>query len=264
MTEEYIMMQDIIQEHKERIQNIKKYYPYFKLADNSLLQWKEGKYACLDMGYITMAVLRFFIDENNLKDKDVTYEEYESFIHTILVRDFLLMISEEEEKELCAYLFDKLLNEGKPFSFDYFDPKDHQKKSIRMKLIESRIVDSILFYRITSDAIEFYLDTKEIKEESSISVEQLLLSKLIDTQNFKGGIEVVKRINREVTKLKLRRNEVLAVLSADIFEGKKVYEAYVNDITKWFDEEQRLFKKNSELIEKALEKAELDKKGKHK
>lgn len=262
MTEEYIMMQDIIQEHKERIQNIKKYYPYFKLADNSLLQWKEGKYACLDMGYITMAVLRFFIDENNLKDKDVTYEEYESFIHTILVRDFLLMISEEEEKELCAYLFDKLLNEGKPFSFDYFDPKDHQKKSIRMKLIESRIVDSILFYRITSDAIEFYLDTKEIKEESSISVEQLLLSKLIDTQNFKGGIEVVKRINREVTKLKLRRNEVLAVLSADIFEGKKVYEAYVNDITKWFDEEQRLFKKNSELIEKALEKAELDKKGK--
>lgn len=262
MTEEYIMMQDIIQEHKERIQNIKKYYPYFKLADNSLLQWKEGKYSCLDMGYITMAVLRFFIDENNLKDKDVTYSEYQSFMHTILARDFELKIAEEEEKELCAYLFDKLLNEGKPFSFEYFDPKDHQKKSIRMKLIESTIVDSVLFYKITSDAIEFYLDTKEIKEESSISVEQLLLSKLIDTQNFKGGIEVVKRINREVTKLKLRRNEVLVMLSADVFEGKKVYEAYVNDITKWFDEEQRLFKKNSELIEKALQKAELDKKGK--
>lgn len=262
MTEEYIMMQDIIQEHKERIQNIKKYYPYFKLADNSLLQWKEGKYSCLDMGYITMAVLRFFIDENNLKDKDVTYSEYQSFMHTILARDFELKIAEEEEKELCAYLFDKLLNEGKPFSFEYFDPKDHQKKSIRMKLIESTIVDSVLFYKITSDAIEFYLDTKEIKEESSISVEQLLLSKLIDTQNFKGGIEVVKRINREVTKLKLRRNEVLVMLSADVFEGKKVYETYVNDITKWFDEEQRLFKKNSELIEKALQKAELDKKGK--
>lgn len=262
MTEEYIMMQDIIQEHKERIQNIKKYYPYFKLADNSLLQWKEGKYSCLDMGYITMAVLRFFIDENNLKDKDVTYSEYQSFMHTILARDFELKIAEEEEKELCAYLFDKLLNEGKPFSFEYFDPKDHQKKSIRMKLIESTIVDSVLFYKITSDAIEFYLDTKEIKEESSISVEQLLLSKLIDTQNFKGGIEVVKRINREVTKLKLRRNEVLVMLSADVFEGKKVYEAYVNDITRWFDEEQRLFKKNSELIEKALQKAELDKKGK--
>ena len=78
MTEEYIMMQDIIQEHKERIFNLKKYYPYFKLADNAMLQWKEGKYSCLDMGYITLAVLRFFIDENNLKDKEVKYEEYES------------------------------------------------------------------------------------------------------------------------------------------------------------------------------------------
>ena len=85
MTEEYIMMQDIIQEHRERIQNIKKYYPYFKLADNSLLQWKEGKYASLDMGYITLAVLRFFIDENNIKDKDVRYGNME-FIHIVFTR----------------------------------------------------------------------------------------------------------------------------------------------------------------------------------
>lgn len=260
MTEEYIMMQDIIQGHKERIYNLKKYYPYFKLADNTLLQWKEGKYAGLDMGYITLAVLRFFIDENNLKDKDVKYEEYEAFIHTVLVRDFQLNVTQQEEKELTAYIFDKILNDGKPFSFDYFDPVGKEKKVLRIKLIENKIQDSELYYSITSDAIEFYLDTKEIKEESSISVEQLLLSKLIDSQNFKGGIEVVKRINRQVTKLKLRRTEILNTLSMDVFEGKKAYENFIGDITKWFDEEQRLFKKNSELIEKALEKAELSKK----
>lgn len=256
MTEEYIMMQDIIQEHKERMNNLKKYYPFFKLADNDLAQWKEGKYSCLDMGYITLAVLRFFIDENNLKDKDVRYEEYEQFLHSVFMRDFQLELTKEEEKELCSYLFDKLLNEGKPFSFDYYDPKEHKKKSFRVKLLESKIVDSMLYYSITADAIEFYLDTKEIKEESSITVEQLLLSKLIATQNFRGGIEVVKRINREVTKLKLKKNQVLNTLSVDVFEGKQEYEAYVGEITKWFEEEQRLFKKNTELIEKALQKAE--------
>ena len=109
MTEEYIMMQDIIQEHKQRMDNLKKYYPFFKLADNDLMQWKEGKYACLDMGYITLAVLRFFIDENNLKDKDVRYEEYEQFLHSVFRRDFQLELTGEEEKELCSYLFDKLL-----------------------------------------------------------------------------------------------------------------------------------------------------------
>ena len=53
-------------------------------------------------------------------------------------------------------------------------------------------------------------------------MEQLLLSKLIDTQNFRGGIEVVKRINREVDKLKLRRSVVLAMLSVDVFEEKSL------------------------------------------
>ena len=49
---------------------------------------------------------------------------------------------------------------------------------------------------------------------------------------------------------------MLNTLSVDVFEGKQEYEAYVGEITKWFEEEQRLFKKNTELIEKALEKAE--------
>lgn len=261
MTEEYVMMQDIIKEHKDRMEHLKKYYPFFRLADNTFTWYKEGKFAGLDMGYITMAVLRFFIDENNIKDKDVTYDEYESFLQTILSRDFQLHIEKEEEKELISYIFEKLLNEGKPFSYDYFDPMDRCKKTFKVKLFESKMEEGKLYYVITSEAIEFYLDTKEIKEESTITVEQLLLGKLIDTQNFKGGIEVVKRINREVNKLKVRKNEVLRILHRDVFQGKVIYENFVGEITKWFHEEQRLFRKNTELIDKALEKVELDKKG---
>ena len=258
MTEEYVMMQDIIKDHKERMEHLRKYYPFFRLAENTFTWYKEGKFAGLDMGYITMAVLRFFIDENNIKDKDVTYEEYENFLRTLLSRDFQLQIKKEEEKELISYIFEKLLNEGKPFLYDYFDPMDKEKKSFHVKLIESKMEEGRLLYTVTSEAIEFYLDTKEIKEESTITVAQLLLGKLIDTQNFKGGIEVVKRINREVNKLKVRKNEVLRALHRDVFQGKIVYENFVGEITKWFDEEQRLFRKNTELIDKALEKAQIE------
>jgi hypothetical protein len=44
--------------------------------DASFDQYKDGKYCALDMGYILMAVLRFFIEENNFKEKDITYNEY--------------------------------------------------------------------------------------------------------------------------------------------------------------------------------------------
>ena len=65
------MTGDIISDHRERMLNLKKYYPFFRLIDTSFSNFKDGKYEILDMGYIVMAVLRFFIEENNFKEKDV-------------------------------------------------------------------------------------------------------------------------------------------------------------------------------------------------
>ena len=171
------------------------------------------------MGYIVMAVLRFFIEENNFKEKDVTYPEYLDFLRLILKRDFGLDLNEQDSKEIADYIFDKIKNDGRPFEFSYFDPVDRKKRVSRMKIIESSIRDNTVWYSISPDAIEFYLDTKEIKDESRISVSQLLLEKMINSQNFRGGVEVVERINEEVNRLKLKKNEVLTILSGDVFAG---------------------------------------------
>jgi hypothetical protein len=44
----------------------------------------------------------------------------------------------------------------------------------------------------------------------------------------------------------------------DVFEGMQVYEEFQDTGIRWFDEEQKLFHKNTELIRKALERAESD------
>ena len=172
------MLNDIISDHRERMLNLKKYYPFFKLIDVSFSQFKDGKYEILDMGYIVMGVLRFFIEENNFKEKDVTYPEYLHFLSIMLKRDFGLNLTEEEYKEIADYVFDKIKNDGRPFRFEYFDPIDRKKRVSRMSIIESEIRDNTVWYSISPDAIEFYLDTKEIKDESKISVQQLLFSEL--------------------------------------------------------------------------------------
>lgn len=255
----YTLIHDIISEHSERIHNLRKYYPFFRLAETSFLQYKEGRYSQLDMGYLTMAVLRFFIEENNFQEKDVTYGEYAEFMEELLKRDFDLTIEEEEERnQLILYIFDKIRNEGKPFSFDYFDPADKKRKTVRMKLLDSTMRDQTIYYHISSEAIEFYLDTKEIKEESTISVEQLLLEKLIDSNNFKGAVQVVKRINNEVSRMQYRKNEVLQLLNENLKEGIKSYEEFIALGTRWFAQEQKLFVKNSELIQKALERTQAE------
>ena len=258
MTNQTTMLREIIEEHSDRIKNMKKYYPYFRLAETSLAQYRDGQFADLDMGYITLAVIRFFIEENNFKEKDVTYQEYYAFLKELLKRDFELELEKEEEQDLIAFLFDKLKNEGKPFSFDYYDPADHKRKTMRSRFMDSKIEDGVVYYYITSDAIEFYLDTKEIKDESTINVEQLLLEKLISTQNFRGGTEVARRINNEVGRLMRQKNEVLGILSYDVFAGVEAFEKFMGSTMRWFKEEQKLFARNSDLIHKALEKAEMD------
>jgi hypothetical protein len=256
LNKEFDYIDEIINEHSERMQNLKKYYPFFKIREISLDLFKEGKYNFIDMGYIVIAILRLFIEENNFNDMGVSFEQFGNFTTELLKRDYDLYLEERENNQLVNYIFDKIKNDGKPFSYNYFDPKEKKVMSSRIKLIESKIVENTIHYYITSEAIEFYLDTKEIKDESKISIQQILLSKMIESKNFKGGIEVVKRINNEVSKLMQRKNEILNILSYNVFEGMRASDELINTSMKWFDEEQGLFDKNKKLIELALERIE--------
>lgn len=258
MAKQYVMIHDIIEEQNARMQNLKKYYPFFVLSETALTQYKDGKYNGLDMGYITMAVLRFFIEENNFNERDISYTQCEEFIKKLLVRDFDVAIDEDDMADLVLYIFDKIRNDGKAFEFAFYDPGKKQKKIGRVRLIDSHIVDGKVLYFITSDGIEFYLDTKEIKDESKINVEQLLLEKMITGENFKGGIEVVKRINSEVNRLVREKDAIVDMLSYDVFAGAKAYETYMETVGKWFAEEQKLFAKNKALVDKAVAKANFE------
>lgn len=258
MAKQYVMIHDIIEEQNARMQNLKKYYPFFVLSETALTQYKDGKYNGLDMGYITMAVLRFFIEENNFNEREISYPQCEEFIKKLLVRDFDVAIDEDDMADLVLYIFDKIRNDGKAFEFAFYDPGKKQKKIGRVRLIDSHIVDGKVLYFITSDGIEFYLDTKEIKDESKINVEQLLLEKMITGENFKGGIEVVKRINSEVNRLVREKDVIVDMLSYDVFAGAKAYETYMETVGKWFAEEQKLFAKNKALVDKAVAKANFE------
>lgn len=258
MAKQYVMINDIIEEHNARMYNLRKYYPFFVLSETAFTQYKDGRYNSLDMGYITMAVLRFFIEENNFNERDITYPQCEAFIKELLIRDFDIEIEDEDMADLILYIFDKIRNDGKAFEFTFYDPGKKQKQTGRVRLIDSRITDGKVLYYITADGIEFYLDTKEIKDESKINVEQVLLEKMITGENFKGGIEVVKRINSEVNRLVREKDDIVDLLSYDVFAGAEAYEKYMKTVGKWFSEEQKLFAKNKALVDKAVAKANFD------
>lgn len=258
MEYQHTMWDDIIDNHSQRMENIKRYYPFFRLCENAFTQYRDGIYSDLDMGYLILALLRFLIDENNFNERSVTCSDIEPFFSRILKRDFDLDLPRDQENELIHYIFDKIKNDGRPFFFDYFDPKEKKKKNARVKLIDSRIRDGNVYYSITGDGVAFYLDTREAKEDSSISVQQLLLTKMIESRNFAGGIDVVRRMNSEVMRLAARRDQVIRLLEQDPAAGASAEQEYMENVASWFDEEQQLFTRNKELVSKALDRIRKD------
>ncbi|MGN0204943.1 MAG: hypothetical protein ACI4BB_10395 [Coprococcus sp.] len=252
----YILMNDMIQAHQERMMNLKRYYPFFRLMDTGFAQYRDGRYGKLDMSYIVLAVLRFFIEYNHFQDRPVRYEDYRDFMAGVLIRDFDVSPEDADEDGLYQYIFDKMCNEGRPFTFDYFDPASHQIKKLRVRLIESELKEQQVLYRISADGVAFYLDTKEVREESNISIAQLLLEKMIKARNFKGGLEVIGRINMEVGKLLQERREIQVLLNRHVKEGLEALERYHSRLLQWFEEEQRLFASNMALSAKAVQKME--------
>lgn len=261
MAEQHVLINEIISDHAERMLNLRKYYPFFALCDNTFSQYKEGRYKFLDMGYITLAILRFFIDENNFNERMVEYSDYEKFIIQLLQRDFDMESVFEEDKsldetdeykDLASYIFNKITNEGRAFSFTFYDPETRKQKTVRVRLIESSIEDKVVSYSITADGIEFYLDTKEVRDESRINVNQLLLEKLIKTENFRGGIDVVKRINSEVARLRKKREDVINLMASDVKAGTVACDEFMNSTARWFAEERESFEKNKNLADKAV------------
>ncbi len=255
MASKYTLTDDIIKNHTERILNLRKFYPFFTLAEGTFSQYKEGVFRFLDMGYITLAVLRYFINENSFNDSPVTYSGYSEFCREMLSRDFDVTrerFAKDEIDELIRYIFDKMRNYGKAFEFDFYDPAERKQKVARVRLIDSTVRENEVVYTITEDGIEFYLTTKEVRDESRINMDQILLEKLIKSENFRGSIDVIERINIEVKALEKYREEVVELLLSDVHEGAKAVDEYVERTSVWFAEERKSFARNRELVDKAV------------
>lgn len=256
MAERYTLTDDIIGTHLERMLNLRKFYPFFAICSQGFRKYPDPAFRHLDVAYITLAVLRFFIHENSFQDKPVSYTRYADFCGELLQRDFGVRAggkyTADSVDQVIRYIFDRIRNDGKAFSFTFYDPADHQEKTARVRLIESVVREDGVFYEITEDGIEFYLSTKEVRDESRITTEQLLLEKMIRAENFQGGIQVVSEINAEVQKLRRKKTEAIKLLTRDVKKGAEAVDAFMESTSQWFSDEQKSFQKTRALADKAL------------
>ncbi len=259
MAKEFVLKNEIWKDHYERMLNLRKFFPFFQLSASGFRNYGDGSFVSVDMAYMILATLGFFVHEDSISCEEVTYEKVVRFIVSIIDRDYCELFKAygpkeqaEEEKKLASWFFDKLQNGGKAFEMNFYEPESRTNRMAGVRLIESEVRASDVIYHITEDGIEFYLSTKEVRDESRITTEQLLLEKLIRAENFAGSMDVIQRINVEVQSLIHRCAEIKHLLLADIHSGTQAVDLFMEDTSKWFGEEKKSFERNRELLDKAV------------
>lgn len=256
MTEEYEFISEMISDLEERSQFLKKYYPYFKIIGDGTKTFWSNSLEQFDVGFILLTTLRFLVEENNFKNRGVSYHEISDFLYYMVNKAYFVLLSETEKATLTEEVITMLTGSGQPYEFHYYEPVSKKRSISRITYMKGEIDPLLgsLKYYITDSGIEFYLETKEIKELNKISIQQVLLEKMVSSKNFKGARQVVGRITNQVAKLHLMKREVLNLISFNPIEGDKLYSEFFSKSMDWFDREEDYFGNNLKAVENAREK----------
>lgn len=260
MNEEYKFIGEIIDDYEERSQFLRKYYPFFKIIGDGSKTFQHESLQTFHIGYVILATLRFLVEENNFKNRGVTYNEIADFLQALIHKTYGRYLDIHEKNTLIEEVIELLTNGGQPYEYNYENVQTLKQSVSRVVYIKGEIDPLLgsLKYYITDSGIEFYLETKEIKEFNKISIQQVLLEKMVSSKNFKGAREVVKRITNQVAKLHQKKREILRLIHFNPEEGDRLYRDFFSESMDWFDQEEDYFISNLLLIENAREKASLN------
>lgn len=249
-TEETLINQ-IVTNVDLRMDTLKKFYPFFKISQSRYKPEAFKALAGLDLGYIVLGLFEFFIQEGKLKNKGILYSEAKAFMKQLVEITYEMELTLDEVNRLTLDVFDKLRNEGMSyFDYPYYDPIGKRQSAKKVSYIKSEIkaLDDKNYYYLTADGLEFFLRTKEFTDESKISIELILLRKMIQNNNFSAALDGVIRVNSYVSAHIARKYEILQQLVANGREGFESYKKYHAATQKCLSEEIDLFKETSEFV----------------
>lgn len=229
------MFNNIKEDLPVRLNNIAKYLPFFEIFKSKRY---NNRY---DLGILTMAILSYLLYEGLLKDKGLTFSEIQNFINNIIEDYYGDILKEDDKEELTRYMLNKLQNGGGPFTYSYYDVIRKQEVEKKIRYIGrsyNKIIEKNL-YKISSEGIDFFLQTKEFGEESKITITLLILRKLVDNGDFDSAINALSNLNIEIRKEIKRKAEILEELSYYSFDG---YDNYTKNVRGRLEEEKQLFK----------------------
>ena len=235
----------------ERLRRLKNSFPFFKLYVYS----SQGERVAYDAAYLAIDILTLLIEEGTLKSRSVSMEEIEA--HTANVLEKIYPSQEYNCREITRHVLELMETDrdGNTYLFEHIDPVRNKIASYYVSLIRYNVTTK--GYEITEDGIDFMISTKELPEESRISVGLILFKKQIESHSFVTALNTVQELNLNVIRKKESKQELLKKMlygGADIVED---FAKYAKGVFSQLKEEEELF----EQVRKSLQEIIKDPEG---
>lgn len=243
----YEYSEQINQEIPIRHQYIAKFNPFFSIIESM----KKGKYKDYAHSTIILELLSFMLYEGKLKEKKIYLNDIKSFIINFMEKSYgVVFINEEEALIFTMDLLVKVTNDGFKFIYEFYDPIKKGIFTAGVQYIkgENDRKSGEDYYFITNEGIEFLLATKELGDESRISIYLLLIQKQLKNNNLEEVLNRLVSINAEILKQIDEKQELIELLSYDSADKFDDYLSYKEKVIDTLRDEEEMFQNTKSQI----------------
>src|SRR3989339_2124758 len=181
-----------------------------------------------DVGHLIISLLTYMVEEGRLNFYAMKVFEIKSFVNEYMKgidfqRDYNL---DEIVENFTSKLQGARLN-GEPITFKYYDFDLLNIRSIKIAYIDYSLKDE--GFKITDKGLEFLISTKEIPQESKLTVALYMFKLQLEKKKYKAALNTIKNINLETLRQLDIKNEILSMNRYSREEASKLYKKYWGD-----------------------------------
>ncbi len=237
------------EEIDKRLDYLKKFYPFFRIYTTANLQKLE-----YDAPFLAIDILTFLIEHGRLEGRAVPVEEIEEHIRQTL--EIIYPGIAFDVKDVTRSILGMLETDtqGMLYQYQYFDPRHQKTVEEYIHLVEFDVKESA--YRITDTGLDFMISTKELPEESKISMTLILFEKQIKSGSFRNALATIRELNLAVQLKTQKKEELLEKLITGGNDVVEDFGKYSHDVLSQLKHENELFTQVNILLKGLSENRE--------
>ncbi|HEU4963210.1 MAG TPA: hypothetical protein VFV52_05045 [Bacilli bacterium] len=238
-------MQDALQNFHERMKNIAGFWPLFRLRE--LRKFQEYDLLSLGVGVLLLILEHMLIGRVESDHSDVT-----RFLQKTIEDVYGRSLSEEEARELGAYLLAALRNDGRPFEFGFRNLETGEEDRHSFHLIENgtyHVASGQIRFKLSDAGLDLLFKTREMYKELRITISQILLHRQIEKGVFEDAIRTVSSLGLDVRSLREEIERMKITIKRDVSQfSLPKYEEMLSAVREQFQKEKAMFEDLNNLI----------------